>query len=148
MRILEFALDLDRYCRFEPRLIAAYWLDGPVAPAVGARAYVVADVPFTIRLLRPLIGPPSGTATITGWAPGEGLRCELDASAFTGFLEVRDATGEGIHAVAIRGEILFRSRAAQLVTRPFRSQMETLATRSIERALERASDAFAGAASN
>lgn len=141
-RLLALVIDLARYVEVEPRLVAAEWLDGPVAPAVGARARLVADVPFALRILAPIVGEPTGVVTVREWVAGESIRCGLDAPAFTGWLAVSDTPGRGDSSIGVTGEIWFRSRMSRAAIRPFRSVIEARARRSIERAIGRASDAL------
>jgi hypothetical protein len=133
-------LDLDRYVAAEPRLRSARWINAD-GPAVGARASLTADIPFTIPLVRRHFGMVEVIATLIDWTPAESLEVKVAGKDATGSARIRvDATARG-SIVHVCGEIEPTRATARLALRPLTPVLELLANRAIERGVRRAADA-------
>jgi hypothetical protein len=132
--------DFDRYVVAEPRLRSARWLDGG-GPHVGARAEIVAVIPYTVPLIGRVLGAPEAVATVTEWAPPRGLAASFEGKRFAGLVGVGlEPFGSGSR-VTVDGVVAARSRYAGLALRPLTPLLAALATRAIERGVQRAAHA-------
>jgi hypothetical protein len=140
--LMLLALDLERYSQIEPRLRSARWQPGVQPPGVGARAEVHAEVSFGLSIVRLLVGDPVGEIVIREWVPDRRIRCSVEATRFTGWIQV-DARPVGRGAqITVSGEILLRAMLARRLARNFRAQLEPRMTSAILLALGRATKAI------
>lgn len=134
--LLATVAEPQRYVASEPRLVSARWLD-PGGPRRGARGEVVTDMPFTVPLVRRLIGSPRGTVTVTEWAPPHRCACRFASATLEGELAVAIQARDGALVLDFDGVVTPRSRLAMLMLRPLRRQLERLASRSVRRGMDR-----------
>jgi hypothetical protein len=130
--------ELDRYVALEPRLVSAHWTEEPPGPRVGACAKVVADIPFTIAFVRRLVGTQEATMTITTWDPPHRAAVAVETRHFVGRAEIEVSDRDQGSEVRVNGIARARSRRVNLALRPIAPLLERLATRSIERGIQRA----------
>lgn len=133
-----FALIVDpqTYVAIEPRLHSARWLDDGVVRR-GARAAVVTNIPFTLALVRALIGAPAGVITVTEWSPTDRLACEFRGATVVGELEVLIEPEGRASILHLNGSVAPRRTSVKWLLRPMRRQLEGLVARSIERGAKR-----------
>ncbi len=137
MALCALATDLPRYVEAEPRLRRARWLD-PGEVRQGMRAEVVGDIPFTLPLIRRVIGPPSGIATLEQYAPPGRFTYRLETDRAIGRLEASFADTAAGCVVEARGWIVPRQRLARLVLAPLGPLLREMADQAVARGLRRA----------
>jgi hypothetical protein len=135
------ALDLNRYVSLEPRLRSARMLDSQ-PPKVGSEIEITAEIPFSVPLMRALMGPPQGIAKILRWEPDHELEIYFEASRFVGHVTVVLANQEQGTLVDVNGFARPHARLAQLALLPIKPLIEDLAKRSILRAISRIDQAI------
>ena len=132
------AVDLDAYTAVEPALSRAAWIDPPPI-GVGSRAAVEGHIPFSVAAVRRFIGEPSGTATLTEFAPPTNVAYTLETARAAGFLRaVFRESGSGNTVVAVSGWITPQSRGARLALAPWTGVLRALANRAVGRGVRRA----------
>jgi hypothetical protein len=133
-------VDFGRYSIVEPRLKEARWLDAN-APYPGARATVVADIPFTAAIVERVVGPPHGIVELTAFEEGRLLAYLLTSDRALGYLHATfDQSGRQTRVVA-RGWIVPRRRAGRLAFVPVLPLLTLLTNRAVARGIRRAADA-------
>jgi hypothetical protein len=139
-------LDLERYVAAEPRLTSARWI-AHHGPEVGARAEVVADIPFTVQTVRRLIGRQRVTATLVDWLPGHRIAADFDGGAIRGWAHVEVEQAGETSVVRVDGALEPKRASVRLALRPLNPGLAFLATRAIERGVARAAAALSAPSS-
>jgi hypothetical protein len=139
--LAELPFDFDRYVEVEPRLRSARWLDGH-GPHLGARAEVVADIPYRVPLVRLVFGAPEAVATITTWDPPRRVAVSFEARRFFGSSEIEIEACDNGAQVVIDGAATPRAQMGTRILRPVKPVIERLATRALERGIRRAAAAL------
>lgn len=139
--LFALATDLERYTAAEPRLKQARWLDDD-APRVGSRAAIVGEIPFTVPVVRQVVGDPRGTAVLEEFVPPERLTYRLDTGRAQGRMSVafRD-TPDGC-VVSVRGWIVPRNVLGRLALAPLAAVLRPLADQAVQRGVLRAAAAL------
>lgn len=139
--LADLPFDFVRYVQVEPRLRSAQWLTGD-GPQAGAQAEVVAEIPYTVPLVRSLLGTPRALVTVIDWSPPDHASITFDGHRFEGWADINlDERDRGC-VVRIHGVVRARSRLASLLLRPLEPQLGRLATRAIARGVLRASESL------
>ncbi len=134
--LIAVALQPGDYVAYEPRLVSARWLDAG-APYVGARMEVVTDMPFTISIVRRIVGNPRGTVTITEWDPPRRFAGHFNGRGLNGEFSVDLHDRGGIRQLDVDGAVTPASKWAWLMLQPLRPRLEQLAAQSVQRGLKR-----------
>jgi hypothetical protein len=142
-QLARLPFDFERYVEIEPRLRSARWLT-PGGPQVGARAEIVAEIPFTLPLLHRVFGAPEVIATVAEWAPPGRTAAWFEGRRFTGEAGISLSECIGGSDVTIEGHVEARALLGRLALRPLRPLVERLAARAIERGVHRAAAAVGG----
>lgn len=133
--LFEAFADPRAYVAEEPRILSARWIED--GPGLGARGEVVADIPFTVPLVRRLFGRCRGTLLLTSWAPPQRCAGSFSGGSFDGggSVEVRDLG----NARVVDVDVAFTpaSKVVTLVLTPVRERLERLAANSISRGFAR-----------
>jgi hypothetical protein len=133
-----FALadDLPRLVSLERHLAEARWVT-PGAARAGSAAEIVAEVPFTVPLVRRLLGRTHGTVRVIKWDAPVALVAVFSGPKLEGRVDVR-VEDRGDRAIAIvRGQLEPRQRWAAPLLRPLHPLLEALIGRSIQRGARR-----------
>jgi polyketide cyclase/dehydrase/lipid transport protein len=136
-------LDFERYVAAEPRLTSARWITQN-GPEVGARAEVVADIPFTVQAVRRLIGRQCVTATLIDWRPGHSLAADFEGASIRGWTHVEVEQAGEVSVVRVDGAVEPKRAPVRVALRPLHPALAFLATRAIERGVARAAAAVSG----
>lgn len=137
------AVDFDAYRAVEPRLEHATWITaGP--PRAGARAEVVARIPFSVPVIRHVVGPPVGAATLERYDPPRGLAYTFISSRAFGRLEATLADRDDGCQVTVVGWVAPRARAGRMALAPLGPVLNVLASRAVARGIDRAERAAGG----
>lgn len=139
-RLATLPYDFEHYVEVEPRLRSARWLT-PGGPRVGARAEVIAEIPYTLPVLGRLFGPAEAIATVTEWSPPDRTAVRFEGRRFTGEAGVTLRERQNGSEVQIEGGVRPRARLARAALRTLSPVVERLATRAIRRGVHRAAAA-------
>jgi hypothetical protein len=104
----------------------------------GSRAEIAARIPFTVPIVRHLVGQLHGTATLDEFDPPFKLTYSLATPQGVGRIAVlfsETATG---CLVSVDGWTLPRSSIAKMTLLPLASLLDRLASRAIDRGIHRA----------
>lgn len=116
---------------------SADWLTDPPVRA-GSTAFIETDVPFTLPVLRRLVGRTGAEVTVEAWEPSKQMDLRFQGLRVRGQVAMRFATsGPGCEA-RVYGELALRPAYADALIRPLRPLLERLIARSIERGVRRA----------
>ena len=135
--LIALVVDLSRYTEIEPNLVSAQWVaPGPIG--VGSVAQIVAEVPFSLVIVRRLIGTQRGIVTVTRWDPPSALGAVFDARGVTvrATMQLNKIRGGGV-VVGVRGVITPRNQWVAAALTPVLPMLERLVERSIERGVRR-----------
>lgn len=135
--LCDLATDFDRYAIAEPRLTSGSWIHaGP--PFAGAKADVVAEIPFRLPIVRTWFGTPTGRTTLLKYDPPNGLVYSLDAKHATGLLEAEFTRHDEGWSAHVSGWILPRRTMARLALLPVTGPLSQATNAAVLRGLLRA----------
>jgi hypothetical protein len=135
--LCRLAVDLERYTAVEPTLAHAAWLEGG-PPRSGSRALVEGEIPFSVPLVRRVVGPPHGTATLERFEPPRVVEYSLSTRRADGVLTARFEQRDDATVVRAAGWIDPHSASARRLLRGLRGPLGQLAANAIRRGVLRA----------
>ena len=134
--IFALADDLPRLVSIETHLAEARWVT-PGLTRAGSTAEIVAEIPFTVPLVRRLLGRTHGTVRVIEWDAPAALVAAYAGPTLEARVDVRvEDRGDGDIAI-VRGQLEPRQRWAATLLRPLHPLLEVLVVRSIHRGARR-----------